>query len=128
LTDAQKENYVPAGSKRPPDEFYDLKMIVPLRTENVLEDGSIVKIVVEEGAGNVIDDTDTVYYKHETRFDNGQLVDLNETRKVGDKFVMNDNRYHDFLRSAFLTMKKGELAFLKIGESQHRGIYHKNNL
>ena len=60
----------------------------------------------EEGIGNFVNDDDTVYYKHETRFDNGQLVDLNETRKVADKFIMNDPRYLDFLRSAFLKMRR----------------------
>jgi hypothetical protein len=54
-----------------------------------------------------VDGADTVYYTHATRFDNGQLVDLNETRKVADKFIMNDPRYLDFLRSAFLKMRKG---------------------
>jgi FKBP-type peptidyl-prolyl cis-trans isomerase len=61
-----------------------------LRSEIVNEDGSVEIIVVEEGNGNIIEETDTVYYRHEHRFDNGQLVDLNETRKVADKLVMND--------------------------------------
>ena len=44
---------------------------MPLRTETVYDDGSVVIIVVEEGNGNVVEETDTVYYKHEHRFDNG---------------------------------------------------------
>jgi predicted ABC-class ATPase len=45
--------------------------IVPLRTEKVYEDHSVEIIVVEEGSGNLVEDTDTVYYRHEHRFDNG---------------------------------------------------------
>jgi hypothetical protein len=105
-----------------------MKSIVPLRTEKVNEDGSIEIIVVEEGSGNPVEETDTVYYRHETRFDNGQLVDLNETRKVADKLVMNDSIYHDFLRSAFILMRKGQVSFIKVGPSQHHGMYHKNNM
>jgi len=84
--------------------------------------------VVTEGRGRLVDPADTVYYKHETRFDNGQLVDLSETRKVQDKFLMSDTRYHDFLRTAFLTMKKGEIAWIKLNETQHRNMYHQANL
>ena len=104
-----------------------MKTIKPIRIENIAEDGSIQILIEEEGIGNFVDEADTVYYKHETRFDNGQLVDLNETRKVADKFIMNDPRYLDFLRSAFLRMRKGQIGFIKVGEVQHRGIYHKNN-
>jgi len=109
------ENFVPPEQRRPPDEFHDLTSIVPVRTENLTEDGSIVKLTVQEGSGNFSELTDTVYYKHETRFDNGQLVDLSETRKVADKFIMNDPAYHDYLRTAFLRMRKGEIAFIKVG-------------
>ena len=53
-----------------------------LRETDVLGDGSIIKLVVQEGKGAVVDMDDVVYYLHETRFDNGQLVDLQEMRKV----------------------------------------------
>jgi len=72
-----------------------------LHTTDICGDGSILKLTLVDGTGNVVDKEDTVYYKHETRFDNGQLVDLSETRKVADKFIMNDANYHDFLRLAF---------------------------
>ena len=68
--------------KRPDDEFDDIPGRVILREEKVSEDDSIIKQVTTEGRGRVVDPADTVYYKHETRFDNGQLVDLSETRKV----------------------------------------------
>lgn len=41
---------------------------------------------------------------------------------------MSDNRYHEFLRDAFLTMKKGEICYLKIGQSRHDGIYHQESM
>jgi len=72
-----------------------------LHSTDICGDGSIMKLTLVDGTGNVVDREDTVYYKHETRFDNGQLVDLSETRKVADKFIMNDPIYHDFLRLAF---------------------------
>ena len=105
-----------------------MSTIKPIEELDLLGDGSILKIMEVAGSGNLVDEADTVYYKHETRFDNGQLVDLNETRKVADKFLMNDNRYHDFLRHAFYKIKKGEICWIKVGESQHHGMYHKNNL
>jgi len=37
----------------------------------VTEDGGVLKYVIEEGKGEVIDEKDIVYYKHETRYDNG---------------------------------------------------------
>ena len=42
-----------------------------LREVPIMEDLSIVKVVVEEGHGRCVDPADTVYYRHETRFDNG---------------------------------------------------------
>ena len=119
---------MPHEKRRPEDEHFDLTTIEVLRTTDVLNDGSIVILTLTEGTGNVVDREDTVYYRHETRFDNGQLVDLSETRKVGDKFIMSDHRYHDFLRHSFFHMKKGEIAFVKIGPAQHHGMYHKTNL
>lgn len=53
---------------------------------------------MEEGKGNVVDDKDIVYYKHETRFDSGSLVDLAEKRKVVEKFDMANPQYHEFIR------------------------------
>ena len=67
---------------------------------------------------------DVVNYTHCTRFDNGQLVDFDERRKVANKFEMTDNRGHEFIRSAFLTMKRGEVVWLKIGPKHHGNIYH----
>jgi len=38
---------------------------------DVLGDGSIIKMVVQEGSGAYVDIEDEVFYLHETRFDNG---------------------------------------------------------
>jgi len=67
----EPEHWTPPPKRRPEDEFYDLKSIVPLRTEQVYDDDSVQIIVIEEGNGNLVESTDTVYYKHEHRFDNG---------------------------------------------------------
>ena len=53
------------------DEFFDLTTIVPLQTIDIKGDGSIIKLVVTEGFGAFIDLEDVVFYRHETRFDNG---------------------------------------------------------
>lgn len=77
------ENWIPPEPKRrPEDEFYDLKSMVVVRESDILGDGSITKLVIQEGKGAFVDMDDVVYYLHETRFDNGQLVDLQEMRKV----------------------------------------------
>ena len=76
------ENWIPPEKRRPEDEFYDLKSMVVLRESEILGDGSITKLVIQEGKGALVDMDDVVYYLHETRFDNGQLVDLQEMRKV----------------------------------------------
>ena len=41
---------------------------------------------------------------------------------------MNDASYHDFLRLAFFQMRKGEVAYIKVGPSQHVSMYHNRNL
>ena len=86
----------------------------------------MTKKVIEEGVGALADVEDIIYYKHETRFDNGQLVDLDERRKVADKFPLNDLGYHDFLRATFLTMRKGEIAYIELSPYAHRDMYHKS--
>jgi hypothetical protein len=67
---------------------------------------------MEEGKGECIDEKDTVYYRHETRYDSGQLVDFSEKRKAIDKFDMGDIRYHDYYKVALKTMKKGEISWV----------------
>jgi len=74
------------GPRRPADEFFDLSTINAIRTEDLYGDGSVLILTEVEGRGSFAEDADTVQYKHETRFDNGQLVDLNEKRKVAENF------------------------------------------
>lgn len=37
---------------------------------------------------------------------------------------MSDPGFHDFLKTAFYTMIKGEVAYLKLGPEAHNEIYH----
>ena len=62
------------------------------------------------------------------RFDNGQLVDLNEKRKIAENFDMDDERSFTFLKECFRRMQRGQIAWLKIAESQHGRIYHSTNM
>jgi hypothetical protein len=80
--------------------------------------------VVEEGNGDLIDTKDHVYYRHETRHENGQLVDFSEKRRAVEKFDMGDPLYHDFYKIVLKTMRKGEVAWVKFTKAYHRGIYH----
>ena len=57
--------------RRPADEFFDLSLINPIRTEDVYGDGSLLIMTEVEGRGSFVEDPDTVQYRHETRFDNG---------------------------------------------------------
>jgi ribosome-associated protein YbcJ (S4-like RNA binding protein) len=60
---------------------------------DVTGDGGIMKFVIEEGKGDPITMVDDVYYRHETRFDNGQLVEIKERRKQIEKFAMGDKSF-----------------------------------
>lgn len=93
--------------RRPLDEFFDLKTVNPIRTQDVYANGSVLIHTEVEGTGSFAEDSDTVQYKHETRFDNGQLVDLNEKRKVADNFMMDDERSFPYIRACFKLMQRG---------------------
>ena len=95
------------GPRRPIDEFFDLDSIEAVRTEDVYGDGSVLIMTEVEGKGSFAEETDTVQYKHETRFDNGQLVDLNEKRKVPDNFIMHDERSFSYIIDCFKMMRRG---------------------
>jgi hypothetical protein len=86
----------------------------------------VIKYVIEEGKGSYIENTDDVYYKHETRFDNGQLVDFAEKRKATDKFEMKDIRFHDYYKLVMRTMRRGEVAWIKYSKVYHKGVYHQS--
>lgn len=41
---------------------------------------------------------------------------------------MNDPAFHDFLRTTLITMRKGEVVFVRISEETHAGIYHNSQM
>jgi hypothetical protein len=86
----------------------------------------VIKYIIEEGKGSCISPTDDVYYRHETRFSTGQLVDFAEKRKAIEKFEMGDIRYHDFYKTVMRTMRKGETAWIKFSKDYHKGVYHQS--
>ncbi len=65
-----------------------------------------------------------MYYFHESRFDNGQLVDLGERRRAIDKFEMGNPYFHAYYKKAFITMRKGEIAWVVYKKNHHNGTYH----
>ena len=73
------DNYVPASEKRPLDEFFELKTILDDCVEGPLDigaekDGGLVKYVMRQPTSifpRNCECADSVYYTHETRFDNG---------------------------------------------------------
>lgn len=80
------------------------------------EDGSLEILTTVEGSGSMPEAGDTVYYKHQTRFDNGQLVNFDERRRVTDMLVIDKKGYHPYLNECFKTMRRGQTAWLKIGQ------------
>ena len=119
----QYNNFVHPADKRPPDEFYDLSTIegncigqpVDISED---QDGSMIKYVMKTSTSKFdrnVAEADIVQYFHETRFDNGQLVDLEEKRRAKEKFEMASVHHHEHIKKAFLQMKKGEQAWIKLG-------------
>lgn len=109
--------------KRPDDEFFDLQVMQNEAIEQtVYHDGAMTKILIEPAAfptHRIVQDTDFVYYIHETRYDNGQLVNLMEKRRQVEKFEMADRGKQEHLRSALRTMRKGEIAWFKFTPELH---------
>jgi hypothetical protein len=126
------DNYVPAAQRRPLDEFHDIESVENLCIGGPIDisvdgDGQLIKYVMEESTSKFerkIEVADTVHYIHETRYDNGQLCDFEERRKAKEKFEMANLQQHEHLRQAFLTMRKGEIAWYNIGPKYHSNIYH----
>jgi hypothetical protein len=89
----------------------------------VTSDQGIFKQIVQEGKGDFIGEKDEVFYKHESRFDKGQLVDITEKRKAIDKFMMGDQYCFDYYKLAFRSMKKGECAWFRFNKLHHKDVY-----
>lgn len=92
------------------------------------QDGGMLKYLMIESKSRFqrkVEESDIVYYMCETRFDNGQLVDFNEKRKAKSKFDMADPCYHEHIRKAFRTMRKGDSVWIKYSPKYHNNIYHK---
>jgi tetratricopeptide (TPR) repeat protein len=85
---------------------------------------AIVKFVLAEGKGTLTQNTDDVYYRHETRHDNGQLVDFSERRKVDEKFEMKNPCFHEHYKIVLRTMQRGEVAYVRFPRLYHKGAYH----
>ena len=76
LTEEEQEkskydNWIPPSQRRPEDEFFDLDSILPIRVEQVNGDESLQILTLVEGSGSPTETADTIYYRHQTRFDNG---------------------------------------------------------
>ena len=123
-SEVEHVNWVPPELRKPEDEFFDLQSIQPIRTETLDSDANLEMLTIVEGTGSCPEPGDTVYYKHQTRFSNGQLVDFNERRKVTDMHTIDNPRFHAFLNACFKKMQRGQIAWIKIGEPWHKGGYH----
>jgi|LauGreDrversion4_2_1035121.scaffolds.fasta_scaffold569178_1 hypothetical protein len=85
---------------------------------------AIVKFVLADGKGTLVQNTDDVYYRHETRHDNGQLVDYAERRKVDEKFEMKNPCFHEHYKIVLRSMQRGEAAYIRFSRLYHKGTYH----
>ena len=61
---AKYDNWIPPSLRRPEDEFIDMSLIKPIRVEDLYEDGSLQILTEIEGNGDLVEASDTVYYKH----------------------------------------------------------------
>lgn len=83
-------------------------------------------MVIQEGTSTkFVQDKDIAYYLHETRFDTGRLVDINERRKAKELLKMEAPEYHQFIKKVFRTMKKGEIAWAVFSKEQSQGMFHR---
>jgi hypothetical protein len=118
---AKWDGFKPANERRPADEFADISSVKAEYTPVDISpegDGSFLKYTIRESTSKfnrLIEEQDIVQYLHETRYDNGQLVDFDEKRKAKEKFEMGNADQHEHVRKAFKTMKKGEIVWLEIG-------------
>jgi tetratricopeptide (TPR) repeat protein len=141
------EGYVPHEKKRPPDEFFNLKTLetdctrveiidpkdsscTRITYQQAMEgtgfdpDSAIIKFVLQDGKGTLVQNTDDAYYRHETRHDNGQLVDFSERRKVDEKFEMKNPCFHEHYKVVLRSMCRGEAAYVRFPRLYHKGAYH----
>lgn len=124
--------WVPPADRRPLDEFYDVQSVDKNCIEGPIDisenqDGQLLKYIMKVSTSQfkrTVESEDVVHYLHETRYDNGQLVDFEEKRKAKEKFEMAGEQQHEHLRKIFLTTCKGEIAWIDIGPSYHGNIYH----
>jgi hypothetical protein len=65
-----------------------------------------------------------VYYKKETRHDNGQLVDFSERRKVDEKFDMKNPCAQENFKIVLRTMRRGDIAWIRLPKAYTHGNYH----
>ena len=72
------------------------------------EDSESLEILtLQEGSGSLAEPGDTIYYRHQTRFDNGQLVNYDERRKVEDMIIIDHPRYLSYLNKCLKVMLRG---------------------
>ena len=91
---------MPTQDKRPVDEFYEVDLIESLCVEppvdiSVNKNGELIKYTVKATSSQFnrcVEPNDVVQYLHETRFQNGQLVDFEERRKAKDRFEMSNEQ------------------------------------
>lgn len=125
---------MPAADRRPVDEFYDLTKLtlyciggVQDIREPGAEGSTFLKYTMKEPTSKFrrkIEGGDFVYYKCETRFSNGQLVDFAEKRKAPQKFEMGNQAYVPHKRHAFATMSVGEVAWFALSYEYTNKLYH----
>jgi hypothetical protein len=112
-------NYIPLEDRRPEDFHYDLAQIKPSKIIDVTGDKSILLLVEKEGSGTLVEEKDTVFYRHETRFPTGYLVDCLEKRRIAEKFEMSNLNFHDFIRQSMFNLNKGSVAWILVKEKHH---------
>ena len=137
LKKQQYENYIPPEDRRPADEFYSIESVKeecigePFDVKIEGETGTFLKYMVKASKTKYdrkVESSDVVYHTCETRFENGQLVDFTEKRRVKQKFEMGNPAFIEHKRRAFATMKAGEVAWFALSKEFTSGMYHRVQL
>eukprot|EP00743_Colponemidia_sp_Colp-15_P010710 GILK01011830.1.p1 GENE.GILK01011830.1~~GILK01011830.1.p1 ORF type:complete len:456 (+),score=91.03 GILK01011830.1:52-1368(+) len=94
-------------------DVIDFSSLDYVRTENVTEDGGIIKHVLREGEGEVTPMLSKVSVHYEARYDNGELFDSSVFRKIPVHFKVGTVGVLKGWHLAVATMRVGELSMFR---------------
>ena len=107
--------------KRPQDEFIDISHYRELEFLELAP--GLHKGTLEPAITAPATSCDFVYFLHETRFDNGQLANINEVRKAPEKLELGKVGNYPYYETALRSMGLNECAVFRLESSVHEDKY-----